>query len=171
MSQVGVWRNICGSETVLTLIHEAMQVSALGKVLDLLGELFDLLGLFHDRQRERGCRVCFINLLLEFRGHVKESRDIGSKLFLVRLLDGLRVQCARLVQAWRNVGVAAVGIWFGFGRHPSLSEHPPEQAGPPAATAARAASDCNKWRRESSMANSRTRVHIGRWPCWIHDAI
>lgn len=52
---------------------------------DLLGELFDLLGLVHDVEREHFLRVVFVEGFLQLRDDIGEARNVLLDLFLVGL--------------------------------------------------------------------------------------
>jgi hypothetical protein len=53
-------------------MDKGSRASALGEILDLFGEFFDLLGLFHHGDGLPGRRVCFVDLVLELGDSVEE---------------------------------------------------------------------------------------------------
>ena len=75
----------------------------------MLGELFNLLGFFDQGKGERGRRICFVGLLLQFGNYLVELGHIFPDFNLVGALDGHRVEAAAFVQA-RGIGIAAIGI-------------------------------------------------------------
>jgi hypothetical protein len=84
--------------------------SALGAVLDLLGEFFDLLGFFHDGEGKRGCCVRLIDLVFELGDHFVEFCYVRPNLFLVLPIDGLLIGAGslRAVETRGEIGIGSV---------------------------------------------------------------
>ena len=95
----------------MSVVEPGTRRSALGEILDLLGEFFDLLCFFDKGNGECGIRIRFLDLVLEVGDHFIKFSDIGAEFLLIGTLNGLFVGPGdlRAVESRGNMGIGSVG--------------------------------------------------------------
>jgi hypothetical protein len=119
-------------------------------ILDLLRELFNLLGFFDHGNGKSGIGVGFLDLFLKFGDHFKELLNIRSDLDLVLLVDGLGVGSRGIGIADAVRKVSAGGVWVkGSARESGAKEKAGWRR-----TSAALTRVISKWRLDSGIRTS-----------------